>query len=631
MIDMKNRYVISTASLILVLFAGLFVTSCNDGVLDQESTSEVPYSEFWKTDKDATYALMGCYNFVRGLFDRDYYFDGHSDMLRVRDGGGTMSTSAGNIAKGGAYQGGLYFPDPMWGFGARNDNYFKFCYGGVNRTNYVIENVKLMLDKASSESSRKELERVIGEARLLRGMIYMRLISMWGDVPYLNWVVKDNSEVAALPRTKIETIKDSCISDFTYAYEHLPAKASEIGRASKPAALAFRGKAYLYWASWNKNGWPELDGFEPSQEKAKEAYKLAAADFKHVIVDYGLNLFRNGEPGEVGDLGECNVLPNYFYLFIPSTANDNKDGENIFVFTHGGAGTSQSESLMRDFGCRSVGNSQAWVFPYYEVADHYQSTITGDYCDPLIPMNPSTQADARTAKNSALNPESYRNRDYRMKATLLWDYEHVTGIDNTGTVTGDVVFIQNQNNKKVTVNGVTYNTCRYDSNPYGFLFRKFLRNYSSGKRDEGNFNWPVMRLADVFLMYAEADNEVEGPQPYAINLVNRVRHRGNLPALAADKTSTKENFFKAIVQERFVELMAEGKRSFDLRRWRMVESAWGVSVGCAGVYVKDSHGANRQGWFINPTARDLERAYIFKIPQSEMDRNPKLTQNRPWL
>jgi len=49
-------------------------------------------------------------------------------------------------------------------------------------------------------------------------------------------------------------------------------------------------------------------------------------------------------------------------------------------------------------------------------------------------------------------------------------------------------------------------------------------------------------------------------------MVNKVRHRGNLPALSASKTSTQENFFNAIEQERIVELVGEGQRSFDLRR-----------------------------------------------------------------
>ena len=98
-----------------------------------------------------------------------------------------------------------------------------------------------------------------------------------------------------------------------------------------------------------------------------------------------------------------------------------------------------------------------------------------------------------------------------------------------------------------------------------------------------------------------------------------------------DKTANYDAFFSAIEQERIVELVAEGQRSFDLRRWRAIERAWGIYVGGPAVYNYDSHGAQRQGWFFGLSALALRQAYIFKIPQSERDRNPNLTQNTPWL
>ena len=112
---------------------------------------------------------------------------------------------------------------------------------------------------------------------------------------------------------------------------------------------------------------------------------------------------------------------------LSSTGNPNTDGEMIMVFTHGGTGTGQSEELMRVFTGRTVESSQNQALPRYELADRYQSTITGDFAEPLVPMNPATPG-ARTAPNSALNPNSYANRDYRMKATLLWDYEMIMGM-----------------------------------------------------------------------------------------------------------------------------------------------------------------------------------------------------------
>jgi hypothetical protein len=613
---MKN---INSKIMVFLLVAGLtlFNSSCTKDLLDQVPTTELGAAQFWQTEADATTALMGAYAAVRPLFDRDYYFDGHGDYVRVR---GT-STTNGNLQKGDAYNGGNYNPT---GYGGSFDKYFRYLYGGVNRTNYVIDNVKKMLPTASA-TSKPGLEAVIGEARLLRGMVYFRLISMWGDVPYIGSTVFSNAEVENLARTPIAQIKDSILADFTYAFEKLPAKGSALGRAGKPAALAFRGKMHLYWASWNKFGWPELDTFTPSESDATASYTAAAADFKSVINDYGLTLFRNGEPGDWGTMGNADVLPNYFYLFLPVA---NGDPEMIMSFTHGGTGTGQGEELMRDVAGRTHEGSQCWVFPTYEIADRYQSTVTGDFAEKLIPTLP-TAAGARTKLNSALNPESYANRDYRMKSSIMWDYEMSIGLTSLKS-TGYTPFIYKTWNAAVTINEVKYTSYNTDASVYGYVFRKFLRNYGGLGRSEGDFAWPVMRLADVFLMYAEATNEISGPQADAIALVNKIRHRGNLPALKPEKTASKEEFFKAIEQERIIELLGEGHRGFDIRRWRAIERVWNPPYGL-GVWRIDTHGANRDRYYQNTSELTYQQNYIFRIPPGERDRNPNLTQNKPWL
>ena len=302
----------------------------------------------------------------------------------------------------------------------------------------------------------------------------------------------------------------------------------------------------------------------------------------------------------------------------------------IMSFTHGGTGTGQGEELMRDFAGRSHEGSQLWVQPRYEIADRYQLTTTGDFAPKLIPRDPSA-AGARTSLNSALNPQSYANRDYRMKASIMWDNEVSIGMTSLKS-TGWVPFIYKTWAQPVRIpqsatTVLSYNT---DGSPPGYVFRKFVRNYAGQGRSEGDYAFPVMRLADVYLMYAEATNEVSGPQADAIALVNKVRHRGNLPALSADKTSSKEAFFDAIEQERIIELVAEGHRGFDLRRWRALERVWGPPAS-EGVWTRDTHGANVTRYFQNTPERTYEQNYIFRIPPGERDRNPNLTQNTPWL
>jgi starch-binding outer membrane protein, SusD/RagB family len=610
---MKKLHFLST---ILMLAGILLLQSCRKDLLNQEPTTELGASQFWKTEADALYALNGCYAAVRPCFDRDYYFDGQTEYTRVR---GT-STTAGNLSRGDAYNGGDYNPS---GYGDNFDKYFRYLYGGVARSNYVIANVNRMIAEGANVSL-ANLERIVGEARLLRAMCYFRLITMYGDVPYYTFEVKSDADVNTLARLPIKQVKDSILADLNYSIDKLP-NTSPLGRVSKPGALALRGKVNLFWASWNNFGWPELEGFTASAAEATAAYTAAAADFHDVINDFGLTLYLNGAPGEIDDLGKAEKLPNYYHLFNPK-ANGNP--EMLLVFTHGGTGTGQGEELMRDFAGRSHEGSQCWASPRYEIADRYQLISTGDFAPPLVPKNPSTDPTARTSLNSSVNPQSYLGRDYRMKATLQWDFEMSVGMISLAP-TGWCPFLYRTWAGNITINGQNYVTYNTDGTNSGYVFRKFVRNYAGQGRSDGDFAWPVIRLADVYLMYAEATNELSGPQLDAIDLVNKIRARGGLPALAAAKTADKAAFFDAIEQERIIELVAEGHRSFDLRRWRAIERVWG-GPGSPGVWRIDTWGANQTRYFQNLQDRDYQQCYIFRIPPGERDRNPNLTQNIPF-
>lgn len=89
-------------------------------------------------------------------------------------------------------------------------------------------------------------------------------------------------------------------------------------------------------------------------------------------------------------------------------------------------------------------------------------------------------------------------------------------------------------------------------------------------------NWPIIRYADVLLMLAEADNEVNGqPSAEAINALKKVQERAyggaipsDLPAVPTDKIG----FFNTIVKERLLEFGGEGVRKYDLIRWNLINS-----------------------------------------------------------
>jgi hypothetical protein len=95
-----------------------------------------------------------------------------------------------------------------------------------------------------------------------------------------------------------------------------------------------------------------------------------------------------------------------------------------------------------------------------------------------------------------------------------------------------------------------------------------------------SLKWQLIRYSDVMLMFAEAENEINGPTAAAYNAINQVRRRGfgkpiNTPDGTVDIPAglTKSDFFKAIVRERALELGGEGVRKYDLIRWNLLGAA----------------------------------------------------------
>ncbi|MCQ2184300.1 MAG: RagB/SusD family nutrient uptake outer membrane protein [Bacteroidales bacterium] len=614
--------------IIMLAAATAAVTSSCADLLEMKSTYELSADQYWKTVEDAETALSGVYASARMVFDREYYWDGHGDYLRAKTG--TMSMTPGySLGYAGCRFDAIRRTETA-------TNYYKYLYGLVHRANYVIENIRKMSAGNLTPSDRQELDVILAETRLLRGLGYFRLITMWGDVPYFDKVVDDNSIAYSIPRTPIEIVKDSVLADMTYAADRLPDKAPAVGRVGKAAAFAFRGKVQLYWACWNNFGWPELGElgtFVPDKQKALAAYAAAASDFREIILNeskYGVALFRNGEPGECGPMGTADVLPNYYYMFIPSTGNDSP--ESIMVMTHGGPGTDQCEELMRDFGTKSIESSEMQLQPRLRIVNAYQSTVTGDYCDELIYYTTDIipdGVDPHTYKNCYLNPDSYKDRDYRMKASIVWEYEVMPCMNNLKSTGYKKYSYKNLNGTDVGGSGL--DAINADADESGVIMRKFVRNYAGQGASEGNFNFPIMRLADVYLMYAEAVNEAnDGPDALAVELVNRIRHRGNLPPLAASKYATKENFFNAVIQERIVELFAEGHRAFDLRRWRLIGNIAGSPMG-NGLSYFDTWGVRTARMLHQADNITYKRAYIFQIPPKEIDKNQCLLQTPCWI
>ncbi|WP_077922674.1 RagB/SusD family nutrient uptake outer membrane protein [Spirosoma sp. 209] len=563
--------------------------SCTEDLLDQVPTTQLSSDLFWKTADDAIFAVNGVYEANRTTFDRDYYFDGAGEFVHTRGTSNNQGAfnpggigSATNATNGGNF-------GFLWGD----------CYRAINRANYVLANIGTLRATLQSPTDQALMNRLTGEVRFIRALNYFRLIDLWGDVPYFTKRLDGNAEAYTLTRTPRAAVKDSILADLSYAASVLPETytGDNQGRASQRAALAFSGKVNLYWACWMKN--------EGKTAEAQKHYMAAAAEFKKII-DKNIPLFRNGEPGPIDN-------PNYWHLF---QYFNEYDPEILFSVQFGGPLLGQGEELMRDFGTRNTGNAQCWVAPTYRLANRYQLVSTGDFAPPLV-LSRNT-----TLVNSATNPRSYIGRDYRMRATMLWDEQKMVRLSTDGLNALDSIPFRFGSR-----DGVTY--INYDGAPAGYIFRKWVRQTGGIGRSDGPQDIYLMRLPDVWLMYAEAVNEINGgPTPELFTLLNRIRRRGNLPALNQAKFATQAEFFKAIEQERIVELVGEGHRFFDIRRWRKAEEIWPMP---AGQVLFDSQGTRVRDEFVNADLRAYQRYYIFQIPTSEIEVNPNIIQNEPWL
>ncbi len=106
---------------------------------------------------------------------------------------------------------------------------------------------------------------------------------------------------------------------------------------------------------------------------------------------------------------------------------------------------------------------------------------------------------------------------------------------------------------------------------------KFRRDWRvpalTGSGNYLGYNWPLIRFADVLLMFAEAENELSGPTTAAFNALKEVRLRGfggNATLAQIPTPASKDAMFAAIANERFLEFGGEGIRKYDLLRWNLL-------------------------------------------------------------
>ena len=289
------------------------------------------------------------------------------------------------------------------------------------------------------------------------------------------------------------------------------------------------------------------------------------------------------------------LYPDYGQLFLP--ANENNQ-EVIFDVQY--AANVKGEIKEKYWNPVKVSDGGGWgaVNPTQNLVDDYEF------------LDGKTEAEGSVM----FDPEHpYDNRDKRFAASIIYD---------GASWKNGIIY---------TRLGVANNTNELDEagaggkGRTGYFLKKMVDpaivpGVSSGA------NAVIWRYAEVLLNYAEAQNEAAGPDGTVYDAVNKVRTRAGLPALPGNLTQS--GMRARIRRERRVELAFEGKRLFDLWRWKIAGEVFSKPLramkitgnGDHLIYQKINAGGGKITF-------DPSKNYLMPIPQTVMAQNPKIEQN----
>jgi starch-binding outer membrane protein, SusD/RagB family len=592
--------VIYKTAVVIISFGLMY--GCKKNVLDTAPYTSVGSAVMWTTDSYTDLGVAGVYSALRlginggsasnrELYQYDRY--GYAGVFRDGDAflSGTATAGNGNVLQ-------------VW----------RELYEGVWRANDAIYNLPL-----KSPSTEDKKARYVAECKFLRAYFYFRLNQLWKGVPV--YLEPTPLEQINRPRETEQKVWDVIVQDLTDAINEpqLPnnhfsgTPKAEFGHATKGAAYALRGKVYLYQGKWAE----------------------AVADFQKVK-DAGYALFTSGADA-------------YFKLF--KEANE-KSNEMIFSIQNIGVPNAGS-STTKLCGTRSTFGSD-WNNYYVsnDVVDLYENKDGSKFnWDAVIPgystMPPAKRevfflrdnltaaeisaANARGLDMSLYLPTGnearilsvYNNRDPRLGFNVITPYSsykgNVSGIDVTVVMRWPL----RGGAASTTPNSDLFTDSK---DKVYYLHRKFVPEGGAEliNREYGPIDYPVIRYADVLLMWAEALNE-SGDMAGAIEKVNEVRARAGVALLNSSPATTvtdQADLRERIRNERRKEFVNEGVTYFDELRWH----TWKEKVFYSGAGLKQIWGSIQ-----TPYTWQGDFLYAWPIPSGERQKNPSLTQNQGWI
>jgi len=518
-----------------------------------------------------------------------------------------------------------------------------------NLYNYIRQ-MQIFLDRAKSIGnpsdpsylSETEVNRMKAETKFLMAYSYVLLFELYGPVPIVREYQKDPYERIDYPRASVDEVVHYTDSLLNVVIEsgHLPNACTgleEMVRPSKSGAMALRARLAMYAASPLFNGgFTEALSVQNTDGKnlfsAYDASKWATAkkrvkDAIDFAEEQGRQLYyryNNGSPDHNQSI---------YWLF--QEYND----EVIWAgsrSSYSGQWETEPMTTPRDIynSWGSIGATQETVDAFYmnnglAINDNGSGYKEDNFTNIQNPCNESRHND-KDIFNMYANREprfyaavAYQGKSWHIQPTgkpeYAIDYSKGGGADNSvmdHCRTGYMIY--KLKNRTILFTG-----------SYTRIWRRPMI---------------LFRLADLYLYYAEACNEVDPSDPDIIDYLDRVRTRAGIPTYAEMASAGTKNIVgdqskqrQAIYQERQVELFLEGQRYFDIHRWMVCgPGEWADQSKISGMNMdgyKDKPIGSPNSYYKRTVLENRawrKAMYLYPVPQNEIMKSKLMVQNPLW-
>jgi starch-binding outer membrane protein, SusD/RagB family len=510
-----------------------------------------------------------------------------------------------------------------------------------------------------------ERERWKGEVTFLKAYYHFILFRMYGPIPLIkvNLPISASEDQVRVSRQPVDSCVDYIVSllDEAAANELLPDRIvgtenAELGRITKCIVKAIKAKVLVTAASPLFNGNTsyaslvskgEAKGtqlfnqvYDPKKwERALTACK-EAIDFCEAN-NYGLSTFAGNTGYTLNDTTKREMD------IRTALTNKVNNPEVIWPNTNSRANDMQRYAMANIAPFTSTSNPKSIIAPTIKTAEMFYSSngvpITEDKTwdfDNRFALQTAGDADQFYIAKGEETVKLNFNREPRFYADLGFDrgiwFGNWVNNYNSNVATG-LFFIQGRSGETAARQGAS----NYSITGY---YPKKLVNIETTVAADGNitsntvqYPWPEMRMADLYLLYAEAMNELNGPGPLVYQVINKIRARAGLASVEESwtkyskdptKYQSKQGLRDIIQRERSIELVFEGQRFWDLLRWKTAHIELNGPVRGFDITQKDAASYYKPTLLFDQRF-DL-RNYLWPIETGELRVNINLAQNTGW-